>query len=203
MATPWTMWDLSSPTRDWTQAPSSGSLVLTIRPPGKSNFLISWSDLMWKLDLGPSSPLATCVSLASIDINFLIYKPGCYEEHVWPRVSVLCRLEKLFSIEGECSAESTGIWQFVHLHSSASNIYYVCKFRGSPGGPSSREPARQCRRHEAPAQPLGQECSLEESVATHSSILACRTPQTVGPGGTWCSMKFQRAGNDWSNLAHM
>ena len=156
-----------------------------------------------KVDLGPSSPLATCVSLASIDINFLIYKPGCYEEHVWPRVSVLCRLEKLFSIDGECSAESTGISQFVHLRSSASNIYYVCKFWAFPGSSSNREPARQCRRHVTPVQSLGQERSLEESVATHSSILACRTPQTVGPGGTRRSMKFQRVGNDWSNLAHM
>ena len=49
------------------------------------------------------------------------------------QVSVLCRLEKLSSIEAECSAESTGISQFLHLCSSASNIYYVCKFRGFPG----------------------------------------------------------------------
>ena len=32
-------------------------------------------------------------------------------------------------------------------------------------------------------QSLGQEDPLEEEVATHSSILACRTPQTEKPGG--------------------
>ena len=30
------MWDLSSPTRDQTHAPCSGSAVLTTKPPGKS-----------------------------------------------------------------------------------------------------------------------------------------------------------------------
>lgn len=40
-------------------------------------------------------------------------------------VSVLCRLQMLFSTEAECSAESTGITQFLLLCSSASNIYYV------------------------------------------------------------------------------
>ena len=112
------------------------------------------------------------------------------------QVSVLCRLEKLFSIEAECSAESTGISQFVHLCSSASNIYYVCKFRGFPGGSSSKEPACQCRRHETQVQSLGRKDSLEESLATHSSILACRIPWTVDPGGTRGSMKLQRVGND-------
>jgi len=119
------------------------------------------------------------------------------------QVSVLCRLEKLFSIEVECSAESTGISQFLHLCSSASNIYYVCKFQGFPGGSSSKEPACQCRRHETQVQSLGREDSLEESLATHSSILACRILWTVDPGGTRGSMKLQRVGNDWSNLAHM
>ena len=32
-------------------------------------------------------------------------------------------------------------------------------------------------------QSLGQEDILEEEMATHSSILACRIPWTEGPGG--------------------
>ena len=32
-------------------------------------------------------------------------------------------------------------------------------------------------------QSLGQEDALEEEIATHSSILACRIPRTEEPGG--------------------
>ena len=32
---------------------------------------------------------------------------------------------------------------------------------------------------------LGQEDPLEKGIATHSSILAWRTPQTEEPGGLW------------------
>ena len=34
-------------------------------------------------------------------------------------------------------------------------------------------------------QPLGWEDSLEEGVATHSSVLAWRIPWTEGPGELW------------------
>ena len=112
------------------------------------------------------------------------------------QVSGLCRREKLFSIEVECSAESTGISQFLHLCSSASNIYHVCKFQGFPRGSSSKEPACQCRRRETQVQSLGWEDSLRESLATHSSILACKIPRTVDLGGTQGSMKLQRVEND-------
>ena len=44
-------------------------------------------------------------------------------------------------------------------------------------------------------QPLSQEDPLEESMATHSSILAWRTPQTEEPGGLQ-SMESQRVGHD-------
>ena len=52
-----------------------------------------------------------------------------------------------------------------------------------PGGPSGKEPACQCRRHETWVPSLGQEDPLEEGMATHSSILAWRIPRTVEPGG--------------------
>ena len=48
---------------------------------------------------------------------------------------------------------------------------------------------------------LDWEDPLKERVATHSSILAWRIPQTEEPGGLQ-SMGTQRARNDWSNLAH-
>ena len=44
------------------------------------------------------------------------------------------------------------------------------------------------------------EAPLEESLATHSSILAWRIPWTEEPGGLQ-SMGSQRVGFDWSNLA--
>ena len=49
---------------------------------------------------------------------------------------------------------------------------------------------------------LGQEDPLEEGVATHSSILAWRIPQTEEPGGLQ-AMGWQRVGHDRCDLAHM
>ena len=43
---------------------------------------------------------------------------------------------------------------------------------------------------------LGWEDPLEEGLATHSSILAWRTPWTEEPGGLQ-SMGSQRVGHDW------
>ena len=42
---------------------------------------------------------------------------------------------------------------------------------------------------------------MEEGMATHSSIQAWRSPRTEEPGGVQ-SIKLQRVGHDWSNLAH-
>ena len=42
---------------------------------------------------------------------------------------------------------------------------------------------------------------LEEGMATHSSILAWRIPRTEEPGGLQ-AIELQRAGHDWSDLAH-
>ena len=47
---------------------------------------------------------------------------------------------------------------------------------------------------------LGGEESLEEGMATHSSILAWRMPWTEEPGGLQ-SMGLQRVGHDWSDWA--
>ena len=49
---------------------------------------------------------------------------------------------------------------------------------------------------ETPVQSLGQEDPLENEVATHSSILAWRIPQTEEPDRLQ-SMGLQRAGHDW------
>ena len=47
---------------------------------------------------------------------------------------------------------------------------------------------------------LGWEDPLAEGMATHSSLLAWRTPWTEEPGGLQC-MGSQGVGHDWSNLA--
>ena len=52
---------------------------------------------------------------------------------------------------------------------------------GFPGGASGKEPACQCRRHKGLT--LGWEDSLENGMATHSSILAWRILWTEEPGG--------------------
>ena len=55
---------------------------------------------------------------------------------------------------------------------------------------------------EPQVRPLGQEDPLEKGVATHSSILAWRIPQTEEPGGLQ-SMGSQRVGHDWAtNTTH-
>ena len=43
---------------------------------------------------------------------------------------------------------------------------------------------------------LGQEDPLEDGTATHSSILAWRSPWTEQPGGLQ-SIESQRVGHDW------
>ena len=53
------MWDLSTPTRDWTQVPCFGSRVLSIGQPGKS----------------PESVLGACIFLGicSFHLHYIIY----------------------------------------------------------------------------------------------------------------------------------
>ena len=48
---------------------------------------------------------------------------------------------------------------------------------------------------ETRVQPLGWEDPLEEGMATHSSVLACRIPWTEEPGGLQ-SMEWQRVRHD-------
>ena len=55
---------------------------------------------------------------------------------------------------------------------------------------------------ETEVQALDQDDLLKEGMVTHSSILAWRIPWTEEPGGLQ-SKGLQRAGHDWSDLAHM
>ena len=55
---------------------------------------------------------------------------------------------------------------------------------------------------ETQVRSLGREGSLEEGMATHSSILPWRVPRTEEPGGLQ-STGSQRAGQGWSELALM
>ena len=67
---------------------------------------------------------------------------------------------------------------------------------------SGKEPARQCRRLRHGFDPWIRMIPLEEDMATHSSILAWGVPWTEKTGGQQ-SIGSQRAGHDWSKLAHM
>ena len=60
-------------------------------------------------------------------------------------------------------------------------VYLFLKY--VPGAPDGNEPACQCRCKRRGFVTLGQEGSLEEGMATHSSILAWRIPRTEKPGG--------------------
>ena len=66
---------------------------------------------------------------------------------------------------------------------------------GFPRGPSGKEPACQCRRHETWVQSLGGEDPL-----THSGILAWKITWPEEPGWQQ-SIGTQRVRHYWSNLA--
>ena len=67
--------------------------------------------------------------------------------------------------------------------------------QGFPSSASGKEPSCQCRRCK---RSLGWD-DLEESMATHSSILAWRISWTEKPGGL--QSMVHRVGHNWSNLA--
>ena len=80
----------------------------------------------------------------------------------------------------------------------ANKTWYVCPSRASPGGSAVKNlPAIQ----EMWVWSLGRENPLEEEIATHSSILACKIPWTEEPGGLQ-SMGSQRVGHGWAQRAH-
>ena len=69
---------------------------------------------------------------------------------------------------------------------------------GFPGGSAVKNPPAV---QETQVQTLGQEDSLEEGMATHSSIPAWRIPWTEEPGSLR-SIGLQRVRRNWSDLAH-
>ena len=64
---------------------------------------------------------------------------------------------------------------------------------GFPGGAIGKEPACQCKK-EMRVQSQGWKDTLEEGMATHSSILAWRIPWTEEPDGLQ-SIGLQRVGH--------
>ena len=72
---------------------------------------------------------------------------------------------------------------------------------GFPGVTSDEEPSCQCRRHKRRIfDPWCWEDTLEESMATHSSIFACRIPGSEEPDGLQFTGS-QRVRHNWSDLA--
>ena len=72
------------------------------------------------------------------------------------------------------------------------NIRMIKPSLGFPSWLSGKEPSSNAG---DAIGSLGQEDPLEEGIATHSSVLAWRIPQTEEPGGPW-SMGSQRVGHD-------
>ena len=66
---------------------------------------------------------------------------------------------------------------------------------GFPGGPVVKNLCAMQETQEMRVLSLGQKGPLEESMATHSSILAWRIPWTEEPGGLE-SIGLQRVGHD-------
>ena len=84
-----------------------------------------------------------------------------------------------------------------------SEFTLVSEQVGFPAGSMVKNsPAMQEESQEMQVQSLSWEDSLEEGMATHSSILAGRIPWTEEPG--WLqSIGLQRVRHDWSDLACM
>ena len=73
---------------------------------------------------------------------------------------------------------------------------------GFSGGFSGKEPTCQCRRCEMWVWSLGWEDPLEEDMATHSSVLAWKSPW-MGEPGRLQPVGLQGVGHDWNHLALM
>ena len=74
---------------------------------------------------------------------------------------------------------------------------YGCFPTGLPRWLSGKESTCQCRRHKRHQfNPWVRMIPLEEEMATHSSILACKVPWTEEPGGLQ-SMGSLRVGHNW------
>ena len=80
------------------------------------------------------------------------------------------------------------------------NLCWSKTHKDFPGGAGGEEPARPCRRHKRCGVSPWVGDPLEEAMATHSSVLAWRIPQTEEPGGLQ-SLGLQGVGHDWSDLA--
>ena len=96
----------------------------------------------------------------------------------------------LYLAQPSCGSLYIHTW-FTHTHTHI----------GFPGDASGKEPACQCRRGKRlRVQSLGVEGPLEESMATHSSILDWTVSWTREPGGL-PSTGVKRVRHLWSNLA--
>ena len=129
--------------------------------------------------------------------------------HASPSVSHVVCWEVGCGTQQRCSSEPLPM-VFVKL--SPRHLFKTWSFKnaefevnsregnGFPGGTSGKEfTCRRCKRRGF--NPWGWEDPLEEGKATHSSILAWRIPWTEGPGGF--TIGSQRAGHNWSDLAHV
>ena len=120
-------------------------------------------------------------------------------------VNLLC-LSVLSLANGSCTSEGSPgkqnqyfthththtLLTHTHTHTHPSQVVLLVK----------NPPANAGERWEMQVPSLGQKDTLQEEVATHSSILAWRTPWTKEPGRLQ-SIGSQRVGHDWSDSLHM
>ena len=99
------------------------------------------------------------------------------------------------------SLESRWGFQFTTINPLLlQKLYNASGRKGFSGGTNGKESICQCRRHNRQVPSLGGKDPLEESMTTHSSILAWRIPQTDEPSRLQ-SVGSHRVGPNWSNLA--
>ena len=90
---------------------------------------------------------------------------------------------------GRCSGEAED--------PASISLSFLYSALGFPRGPEIKKLPTVQETQERRVWSLGQEDPLEKEMATHSSILAWRTPWTEEPGGLQ-SMGLQRVRHDWA-----
>ena len=85
--------------------------------------------------------------------------------------------------QGQGSLVGCCLWGRTKLDMTEGDLAAAAAAAGFPGGTNGQEHACQCSRHKKRVWSLGGEDPLEESMATHSTILAWRIPWTEEPGG--------------------
>ena len=143
-----------------------------------------------------SPGMTTSKGLNFSKLILLLYKTGKIKTDSIGQKCHNVLLYKVSSRKAWCQQASINEYLFLSFLRQFKNVL------GFPGGASGKESSCKWNRckWQMRVRSLGQEDLLEESMATHSSVLAWEMPWTEEPGKL-PSIGLQRVGHDWSDLS--